>query len=213
MAKGKKYYVVWEGHTTGIFDSWTACQLQIKGYPGAKYKSFKTLAAAQAAFDQSYTDVVDLFGNKKPKANLSTLSEAERKKIVWESISVDAACSGNPGIMEYQGVHTQDGSQLFHQKFQVGTNNIGEFLALVHALAYLKNTGSTLPIYTDSKIALKWVAQKKCNTKLKNSGATKKLYGLIQRAEHWLKEHSYDNKILKWDTANWGEIPADFGRK
>ncbi len=141
------------------------------------------------------------------------ISEAEREKIVWDSISVDAACAGNPGVMEYQGVDTKTKSQYFHKKFSLGTNNIGEFLALVHALALFKQSGKTMPIYTDSRTAMAWVRNRKVKTNLVRNAKTVLIHDLILRAENWLKDNTYPNKILKWDTDNWGEIPADFGRK
>ncbi len=131
------------------------------------------------------------------------------------SISVDAACSGNPGIMEYQGVETNTKRRLFHQgPFRDGTNNIGEFLALVHGLGYLKKHGyDSVPIFTDSVTAMAWVRNKKAKTKLDRTAHNAILFDLIERAENWLKTNTYNNPILKWDTENWGEIPADFGRK
>lgn len=209
MAKKKKYYVVWEGNEPGIYSSWTDCQLQIKGYPNARYKSFSSLEEAKQAFGDGPGNHLSSTGKKKPKPDRSSFKE----EIEWTSLSVDAACSGNPGKMEYQGVDTATGDQIFHQKFQLGTNNIGEFLAIVHGLALLKQQKDTRPIYTDSKIALGWVQKKKCRTKLEHSPKTAKLFELIERAEQWLHKNTYDNKILKWNTEKWGEIPADFGRK
>ena len=211
MAKKKKFYVVWEGHNPGVYDNWAACQAQTKNYPQAKYKSFPTLEAAKSAFNSGFSDYIDFTGkNAKPKP---VISEAERARIVWDSIAVDAASSGNPGVMEYQGVLTANGQQLFHQKFELGTNNIGEFLALVHGLAYLKQQGKNTPIYTDSKIAMGWITAKKCRTKLARTRKTEALYQIIARAEKWLQSNTFSNKIMKWETKVWGEIPADFGRK
>ncbi|MEM1324741.1 MAG: ribonuclease H family protein [Bacteroidota bacterium] len=206
MAKKKKYYVVWQGNQPGIYDSWTDCQLQIKGYPGAKYKSFPSRSAAEEAFGGNYEDNV----TRKSK---TVVLESAKADIVWESISVDAACSGNPGVMEYQGVDTKTKYQFFYQKFDLGTNNIGEFLAIVHALAMFQKKGITMPIYTDSKIAMGWVKKKKVNTKLAKNAKTKFLYELIARGENWLKTNDFRVPILKWETKSWGEIPADFGRK
>jgi len=199
----KKYYVVWAGAETGIFDSWAACQLAIKGYSNALYKSFKTREAAE----QAWAD------GPKPKPKPKPTPTPDLEGVIWDSISVDAACSGNPGAMEYQGVHTQDKTQLFHQQFPLGTNNIGEFLAIVHALALLQQQGLDKPVYTDSRIAMGWVRRKKCKTTLPRNARTQRLYQLIDRAEAWLKNNTYDTPILKWDTERWGEIPADFGRK
>lgn len=211
MAKKKKYYVVWQGNRPGIYESWTEAKLQIQGYPNAKYKGFTSREAAEAAYYGSYEDHVS---SKKKSARKETGTSPEtHPEIVWDSISVDAACSGNPGPMEYQGVDTRTGDQIFHQAFELGTNNIGEFLAIVHALALFYRRGKDTPIYSDSRIAIGWVKKKKCRTQLQRNRLTARLFELVDRAEAWLKTHSYPNKILKWDTKKWGEIPADFGRK
>ena len=210
MAK-KKYYVVWDGIETGIFDSWEKCKSVTKNYPQAKYKSFMTLEMAKEAYSKSYYD----FAGKKIFE--TSLSKEDLLKIgnpILDSISVDAACSGNPGIMEYRGVHTKTKEQLFIMgPFENGTNNVGEFLALVHGLALLKKNGINLPIYSDSRNAISWVKQKVCRTNLHKDKSNEKLFELITRAENWLKSNSYQNEILKWETKAWGEIPADFGRK
>ena len=134
---------------------------------------------------------------------------------ILESISVDAACAGNPGKMEYRGVLTHNKQQIFIKgPFKRGTNNIGEFLALVHGIALLKSKNQhNLPIYSDSKIAMSWIRQKKCKTNLHFDASNKDLLEFIKRAENWLKENTFKNPILKWETKAWGEIPADFGRK
>ncbi len=208
----KKYYVVWEGNNIGVFDSWTKCQVQIKGYPNAKYKSFKTREAAEAAFHGNFNDHIgaSVSKNKKPQ-----ISEAARAAIIWKSIAVDAACSGNPGDMEYRGVETDTGLELFRiGVFKKGTNNIGEFLALVHGLAYLQQIKAyDLPIYSDSRTAMAWVRNKKVKTTLKRSAVNDRIFILIERGEKWLKMNSWKNPIIKWKTEEWGEIPADFGRK
>ena len=200
--KKNKYYVVWKGFNTGVFSSWSACREVIQGYSGAVYKSFPSLSEAQKAFnDKSY-----MFKQKqKPQLHSS---------IVENSLSVDAACSGNPGVMEYRGVYVKTGEEVFKKgPYAYGTNNVGEFLALVHGLALLKKMNSSIPIYSDSTIAMGWVAQKKCKTKLENIPENQELFSLISRAESWLRQNTYVTKILKWDTKSWGEIPADFGRK
>src|SRR5690606_37218494 len=123
--------------------------------------------------------------------------------------------SGNPGLMEYQGVDSESSKVIFHQgPYKNGTNNIGEFLAIVLALALLKKQmHPKLPIYTDSKTAIGWVKKKKCNTKLEELPDNKELSEMIKRAEDWINKNSWENPILKWETSSWGERPADFGRK
>lgn len=211
MAKKKKYYVVWYGNPAGIFDSWKECQLSIKGVSGAQYKSFLTFAEAKKAYNKEYADYKGKTTKKKTltKEQLENIGEPN-----LYTIAVDAASSGNPGKMEYRGVDTQTHNQLFHQgPFLQGTNNVGEFLALVHGLAYLKQHNSDRKIYSDSKIAIAWVKKKKCNTKLKQTSKNRKLFELVTRAENWLKNNTYKTVIIKWETKAWGEIPADFGRK
>ena len=212
MNSKKKYYVVWKGKKTGVFNTWIACKQQITGFQGAQYKSFSSKKEAEEAFKKTYDDYKGL------KTNTRTLSESEKKKFgspMLESISVDAACSGNPGIMEYRGVLTHNRKQLFIKgPFKKGTNNIGEFLALVHGLAFLKQKKMhDIPIYSDSKIAISWIKQKKCKTNILFDNTNKDLLELIKRAEVWLQNNYFKNPILKWETKAWGEIPADFGRK
>lgn len=210
MAK-QKFYVVWEGVTPGIYSSWTDCQLQIKGYEGAKYKSFDSREEAERALASSpYAYIGKNATNKKEnKPILHTLPAA----VIENSLAVDAACSGNPGPMEYRGVHIASQQEIFHFGPMKGTNNIGEFLALVHGLALLKQKGFDMPVYSDSVNAISWVRQKRCKTKLPRTAETEQLFLLIERAEKWLKENTYSTPILKWETKEWGEIPADFGRK
>ena len=130
------------------------------------------------------------------------------------SIAVDAACSGNPGMMEYRGVYLRTGKEIFHFGPIFGTNNIGEFLAIVHGLALLKQKGfHDMPIYSDSVNAQLWVRKKKCKTTLERNERTEELFRLIERAETWLHNNTWKNRIIKWPTDQWGEIPADFGRK
>lgn len=199
----KKYYVVWHGRNPGIYMSWDACKREVDGFTGARYKSFPTKEEAEVAFAN---------GRVKPKENRQTKNGGSYEE---NSVSVDAACSGNPGDMEYQGVWTGTGEPIFHHgPVAYGTNNIGEFLAVVHALALLDQQGRyDVPIYSDSMTALAWVRNKKANTSIERSAKTADIWQLIDRAEKWLHAHTVRNPLLKWETKQWGESKADFGRK
>lgn len=211
MGKKKKFYVVWKGKKPGIYETWEDCKAAISGVKGAEYKSFATFELAKKAYNGNYADFK---GKKKGDAELSPAELLKIGQPNYHSISVDAASSGNPGAMEYQGVDTKTKKKLFKQgPFEQGTNNIGEFLAIVHGLAFLKERNSDRIIYTDSRTAMSWVRKKKCNTKLAENQKNKILFDLIQRAENWLKNNQYKTPIVKWETKAWGEIPADFGRK
>ncbi|MGI6718006.1 MAG: viroplasmin family protein [Bacteroidales bacterium] len=207
----KKYYTVWLGNSTGVFESWDECKKAIDGYKGAKYKSFLSKEEAINALNSDYKNY---YGKPKGQFDLDLLPD--NNKPINPSISVDAACSGNPGKVEFRGVETYSKAEVFnHGPYDEGTVNIGEFLAIVSALAYLNKGPEPCdwPIYSDSKTAIAWVKNKKANTKLIKTKKNEKLFNIIKRAELWLQNNTFDNKIIKWDTVNWGEIPADFNRK
>jgi ribonuclease HI len=203
----QKFYVVWKGRRTGIFPTWEACSAQVLNYPEAEYKAFDSLPAAQAAFRQSYADF------KGKPASLGNWRTAATQPI-RPSICVDAACDGSPGKVEWQGVDTETGRPVFRRgPYPDGTNNVGEFLGIVHALAWMKRKNLAWPIYSDSENAILWVKAQKCRTKLAQTDKNAELFDLIARAETWLAENAYPNLVLKWETDVWGETPADFGRK
>ncbi len=210
MAK-EKYYVVWKGVQPGVYQTWKECNMQIKGFEGAIFKSFPNEQSAHFAFNDKYSNYI---GKEAKAIQIATQHGLIQTPPILESISVDAACEGNPGILEYRGVETKTKKILFKQgPFPYGTVNMGEFLAIVHGLAYLKKQESSLPLYTDSLTAISWVRRKKVNTKMEKNAKNEKLFELLERAVNWLHTNTYETKILKWDTPNWGEIPADFGRK
>lgn len=223
MSKAPKYYVVWHGVTPGVYDSWEECQKQVKGFDGALYKAFATKEEALEASESSPWHYIRprSASEPAPSKHLPPAPPTNRTdtvlplplEVVADALAVDAACSGNPGPMEYRGVYLRTGQEVFRYGPLHGTNNIGEFLAIVHALALLKQKGRTMTIYTDSRNALLWVKQKKCKTKLERTAKTEALFQLIERAERWLKTNAIDCPIVKWETSKWGEVPADFGRK
>ena len=205
----QKYYVVWKGRKNGIFSSWAEASAQVSGFQDAQFKAFDSRAAAEQAYASNYAE----FKGKRT-SSLSPARLLQIGKPIADSYCVDAACSGSPGPLEYRGMHTTSKKLLFKQgPYQHGTNNIGEFLAIVQGLALLKQKGLTQPVYSDSSVAIGWVKKKKCNTDQPQDEQNRPLFELIARAEGWLKENTYENKLLKWDTEAWGEIPADYGRK
>lgn len=224
MAKKQKYYVVWQGKRPGIYPTWEECKEQVVGVQGAQYKSFDTLAEAESASKMPYHSVVvqNTRSNTNTQNNpvlvvdengMTAVKPGVENPPVLDALAVDAACSGNPGKMEYQGIYIPTRTRVFHYIAEKGTNNIGEFLAIVHGLSYLKKHHLNQIIYSDSVNAISWVRQKKCKSKLPEDASTAELWDYVHRAEQWLHENSYTTEIRKWDTDHWGEIPADFGRK
>lgn len=204
----QKFYVVWKGKKTGIFTSWAECEKQVKGFVNAQYKSFDTRKEAEVAFASKY----HVYKGKPASHGKWKLAEIQP---ITPSVCVDAACNGSLGKLEYRGVLMETGEQVFHAgPYAQGTNNVGEFLAIVHGLTWMAKHNLVLPIYSDSENAIAWVMTGECKTKLKHTPKNALLFALIHSAENWLAENELlEDSILKWDTKLWGEIPADFGRK
>lgn len=232
MAKRRKYYVVWRGHSPGIYDSWEEARQQTTGFPGAQYKSFNDLDEATAAYRGNPSDHLGImrsilrhnpsFGQKTaqqaPDLGNGVRDYTAIEGIRLDAIAVDGACSGNPGPMEYRAVRVIDGVEVFRvgaAQHLIGTNNIAEYLAMIHLAALLKKKGDyTTPIYTDSKNTLAWLRRGNSRTSLERTPKTAATLDLLARADAWLAANGpIVNPIFKWPTELWGEIPADFGRK
>ncbi len=210
MAKRKvNFYVVWQGRTPGIYTSWTECEAQVKGV-AAKYKGFATRAEAEKALSDGFETYIYTTAKKETSNKIDTA----QYKPVYPALAVDAACSGNPGVLEFRGVIADTGTEVFRRgPYSGGTNNIGEFLAIVLGLAYLKQNNLPWVLYSDSRTALAWLRKGKAQTKLEPTKQNAELFVMLQKAEQWLATNTYTTTIHKWDTEHWGEIPADFGRK
>lgn len=210
MSKKKAaYYVVWSGKAPGIYDSWEDCEAQVKGV-AAVYKGFATRAEAETALAEG----ADKYIIRKPKEIISIQQSAFSSQPILPALAVDAACSGNPGVMEFRGVIADTGTEVFHRgPFNGGTNNIGEFLAIVLGLAYLKQNNLPWALYSDSRTALAWLRKKHAETKIEWNASNEDLFFMLRKAEMWLHDNTWTTPVYKWDTKAWGEIPADFGRK
>lgn len=211
MSKKKAaYYVVWQGKKPGIYADWETCQAQVKGQQGAVYKGFATLAEAEKAFSSSPEEYI----TRKSTSTSKIITRPSTSSLILPALAVDAACSGNPGLMEFRGVIADTGTEVFHRgPFQKGTNNIGEFLAIVLGLAYLKTNNLPWVLYSDSRTAIAWVKKGHANTKMEWTMDNQELFLMVRKAEQWLHDNTYTTPIYKWETEQWGEIPADFGRK
>jgi ribonuclease HI len=211
MAQKKKYYVVWSGRTCGVFEDWNTCKSLIESFEGAKYKSFETQHEAELAYKMGHAEYYKHHPVKKQPA-LSIFGKSN--KPIPNSLSVDAAWNSVTKVMEYRGVHTGTYKPWFHRgPFEGASNNIGEFLALVHGLAFLKEYNFNIPIYSDSITAIAWVRNKKTKSVILPTDKNIEVFNLVERAEQWLLRNSYTTPVFKWNTVDWGEIPADFGRK
>ena len=217
-----KYYVVFKGHNPGVYDNWEEVKEQTTGFPGALFKGYATSEEATEAYrnlsgHEDKTELYRLISSVKPstsQTNPDLKFPIDNPQIDSDAWAVDASCLGNPGKMEYRGVDLKTGKVIFQiGPFEDATNNIGEYLALVHAMALMAKKGEYHNIYTDSVTALSWYRRHKVNSKLKPTPRNGKVFELLARASVWVNTHQFPAKVMKWDTDKWGEIPADFGRK
>lgn len=215
-----KYYVVFRGHNPGVYDNWDEVKEQTNGFPGALFKGFSSSQEASEAY-RNYTgseDKEELFRLLNvPKTSSPAANESfwkDNPEIDGEAWAVDASCLGNPGRMEYRGVNLKTGEVIFQiGPFEDATNNIGEYLALVHAMALMAKQGEYHNIYSDSRTAMSWWRNRRIKTSLHETPKNKKVFELLARASVWVNTHTFPAKVMKWQTERWGEIPADFGRK
>ena len=214
-----KYYVVWEGREPGVYDSWEDCAEQVEGFPGARYKSFPDKDLAVKAYRGDASEYINFYrklGSRPADVVTEAPDYTRFPEIRPDGIAVDGACAKNPGPIEYRGVRVGTGEELFHfGPLDGGTNNIAEYLALVHVLAMLEKQGDDgrTVIYSDSRTAQGWLARGRSNTKITPTPQNARLIEILRRADAWRATHTPRNPIIKWDTEHWGEIPADFGRK
>ncbi len=226
----KRYYAVFKGRHPGVYDDFNDAMEQVDGYEGAVFKSYASPEEAAEAYRrgavrESASELGNLLLNASrhkdhsPTEGRRAGKPGETDYFTFPEIdlrgwAVDASCLGNPGVLEYRGVELMTGKELFRiGPFPKGTNNIGEFLAIVHALALMARNGETHTVYSDSVSGMAWVRNRRIKTQLPRNAETEQLFRMVERAMAWLNTHRYDAKILKWDTDRWGEIPADFGRK
>ena len=208
MAQGK-WYTVWVGRQTGIYNSWEECKEQVDNFPDARYKAFNDQEAATIAFRGSPSDHIGILKSIiEHKATTRRMNYADIPGIDLDAIAVDASCMGNPGVMEYQGVWIRTGEVVFRKgPYRDGTNNVGEFLALIHALALTKKQGLNTTIYSDSRTAISWVRNRLCKTTLKPTPRNTNLIAILNRAISWMNANTFENRIIKWDTES-GRNPS-----
>ena len=214
-----KYYVVFKGFNPGVYDDWDEARMQTEGFPGSLCRSYSSPEDAAEAYrnfsgDEDRDDLLRIISAVNVHRENNTANIDENPEIDHEAWAVDASCLGNPGKMEYRGVDLKTGKVVFRMgPFDDATNNVGEYLALIHAMALMTKNGEYHNIYSDSKTAISWWRNKKIKTQLKQTPRNKKVFELLARASVWANTHSFPAKVIKWQTDRWGEIPADFGRK
>lgn len=180
------WYVVKRGRIPGIYTDWDSCEKQIKGFSNAKFKKFNVESEARSYFEKDSSITVE-----RPT----------------EGMAVDAAFSMKKDIGEYQIYDLVKKEIVYRSReYKNVTVNIMEFLAICKSLELFPYED----IYSDSATAITWVEKQKINS---NKPLDSEVQKEIDLALFTLKSNILGNKIIKWDTHIFGDIPADFGRK
>lgn len=195
----KKFYVVWQGRETGIFTDWNTCKKQVDAFAGARYKSFKTRAEAQAAFAGSAAPKSSsLVKKKSTKQTVKTYTADEIAAMALDTkIFTDGGCEPNPGnagsgIAVYRNNLIDE---LWYGLYEPhGTNNTAELHALHQALIMAESEadlGRSVAIFCDSKYSIQCVTQwavnwqkkgwKKASGEIKNLELIKQMFALHQQ--------------------------------
>lgn len=201
----KKFYVVWQGRKTGIFNDWSTCKHQIEKYSGAKYKSFSTLDEAKSAFSgspfsnsttKSANGITENGAKKRSTSNgVKTYTAKEIDAMgIDTKIYTDGGCEPNPGkagsgIAVYRNEKIDE---LWYGLFNsYGTNNTAELNALHYAMRiadHESKQGKSIAIFCDSKYSIQCIIQwaagwqkkgwKKPSGEIKNLELIKKMFAL-----------------------------------
>jgi ribonuclease HI len=188
-----KYYAVRYGlEGPKVYTDWTSCQAAVKGFKGAKFKSFTSQEDADA-FIEMVEDV------------LTSYPEGHH-------ITVDASSSIKEDFWEFQMVWS-DSKELIYRSptYKGGTNNTGEVLGLAYAIKYRSENSLDCNIYCDSMTAIS--ACEKGSYSMKSANISLETMRLVHKA---LGEIMYIDRshVIHWNNAKVGiEIPSDFGRK
>ena len=145
MAK-KKFYAVAVGRKAGIFTDWTAAEKQVKGFPGARYKSFLIKADAEKWLQDP------VYSKKKPSPDRAAKKDVDPDKNGADiAIYTDGGCSNNPGPGGYGAVIVAAGRQVeVSGGYRLTTNNRMEMMAAIVALRRFETSAESIQLYSDS---------------------------------------------------------------
>ncbi len=152
-----KFYAVAKGRTTGIFTSWPQAERQVKGFAGAKYKSFKTEKEALAFLKRPVysSGKKTVRTGKTGSKGVSTASKNYPKNTII--VHTDGGAIGNPGPGGY-GVVIKDGEQL-SGGFNRTTNNRMELMGVIKAMEALAGEQNPILLHSDSRYVINGITK------------------------------------------------------
>lgn len=200
MAK-KKYYAVAAGRSCGIYTDWATAEKQVKGFAGAKYKSFTSEGEARAWLENPVYE-------KKTRPDTGTRSAGSVVTVPTDAVAVytDGGSINNPGPGGFGIVIEEDGQQReISGGFRLTTNNRMEMTAAIVALTHLQGCSRAIHLFSDSSYLVNgvekgWARQwrrrgwlKSDGTPAQNRDLWQQLLALLDELTvsfHWVKGHA-----------------------
>ena len=153
----KKYYAVLKGMKTGIFETWDACKESVDGYPGAQYKSFKTLDEARVYLGEEVEVTTVVKNSKAPLGN----EKREDALVAYVDGSYEHSVQtygfGCVFLLPDGSIYTENGGGQNPESAAL-RNVTGEMLGAMFAVQFaMKNGFSKIEIRYDYEGIEKWV--------------------------------------------------------
>lgn len=221
----RKIYAVRRGKVTGILDSWDACKDAVDGYPGAEYKSFKTLEEAKSYLEgiaysveqeekSSENAARSQTGARKPSGARKALLDREQRPrgmgdadgglVAYVDGSYDHSLQkyafGCVFILPDDTVYVENGSGVNPETASL-RNVSGEMLGAMFAVRWaIKNGFSRIELRYDYEGIAKWVTgewRSKTELTQKYAAAMRRWMGSIQMCFTKVEAHTnvYYNEL------------------
>jgi ribonuclease HI len=201
-----KYYAVKNGIKPGVYTNWNDAKMQVNGFKGAIYKSFKTIE--EADFYMLHEDVKIIINKpdkQKSKLNRETIKLDNKIDLL---IYTDGSCKNNIGGYGIVLIHnpntliSSNKHSEFHDKvpYDHATNNIAELYAIQQALLLcMEYKDNKIILRTDSNYSIEAVTKninkQKYNNYLTSNGTPVKNLKLILNINNLMK--SYTNLVFE----------------
>lgn len=133
--------------------------------------------------------------------------------LVVDASVVKINSKNSAGLAEIRGVDISSGKIVFNKSISWRTtNNIAEYLAIYVGFLYVDSLGKDMVIYSDSTNAISWIRNGKCKTGF-HSTDPKQQQNIIKAESRTTSDWKNVKSVRFWNNKEWGENPADFGRK
>lgn len=153
-AKSGKVYAVRKGRKTGIFNSWDECQIQVKGYQGAEFSSFKTVDEALLYLKIQEKKDINIESNEHVDSDNDIVAYVDGS---YDDIKKEYSC----GVVLFINGEKKMLSRKDNDAESVSMRNVageimGSMMAMKYAIDNKKQQNRRLTIYHDYEGISKW---------------------------------------------------------